>query len=366
MIRVLHTIDTTGPGGAETVFVSLAKGLDPARFVSFAAIRGPGWVCDVLRQNGMEPVFISSRGRFNLRYLYQLIRIVRRYKIDVIQSHLLGSAVYSSMVGLICGIPLVSTIHGFVDVSETERFMRLKIHLINLRARKIVFVSDHLRRHSLEQLGFCRRKSMTIYNGVDTAVFYPCRDDSFRKKLKVDPGQLLIGAVGNIRPAKGYDILVRAAKMVHEKCPEARFVVAGEGSGKAYEALLALRDSLGLRGVFFFAGFQGNAAKFYNNLDVFVLPSVSEGFSISTIEAMACGLPVVVTRSGGPEEIVSHGRNGFLVHSRDADVAAAVLRLAADRALRAELGKCAGRATGEKFSQNKMIRDYQEIIALQG
>ena len=67
MIRILHTIDTTGPGGAETVFVNLIKGLDTQKFESTVAIYGSGWVCDTLRESNIYPVFVPSRGKFNIR-----------------------------------------------------------------------------------------------------------------------------------------------------------------------------------------------------------------------------------------------------------------------------------------------------------
>ena len=313
MIRILHTIDTTGPGGAETVFVNLIRGLDQQEFESVVAIRGPGWVCDELRKIGVNPLFINSKGAFNVRYLKELVEIIRREKISIVQSHLLGSNLYCSLAGMICGVPVVSTFHGFVDMHTKERFAALKCMLVNSGSSRLVFVSDRLKEFYLEQKGFSVRKSVTIYNGVDTALFRPQRDDSIRKKLGVWPENVLVGAVGNIRPAKGYEYLLNAAKLVVNLHPQFRFVVAGEGSGLLLDSLKELRKSLGLEDYFHFVGFEPNVSRFMNNLDIFVLSSVSEGFSISTIEAMACGVPVIATRSGGPEEIVRHLDNGILV-----------------------------------------------------
>lgn len=73
MIRMLHTIDTNGPGGAETVFVNLVKGLDLQEFESSVVIRGTGWVCDALVKSGITPLFISSRVSFNLKYFFVLV-----------------------------------------------------------------------------------------------------------------------------------------------------------------------------------------------------------------------------------------------------------------------------------------------------
>ncbi|MCF8026438.1 MAG: glycosyltransferase family 4 protein [Desulfobacteraceae bacterium] len=361
MIRVLHAIDTTGPGGAETVFVSLAAGLDPEQFQSFAVIRGSGWVCDALRKNGIEPLFVQSRGSFNRKYLYELIKIIRKYRIDIIQSHLLGTNLYCSLAGMLCRVPVISTFHGFVDASANERFMKMKTWIINRGSKKIVFVSDRLREGYIRKYGFSAAKSVTIYNGVDTGVFKPQKDDSIRQRLGLGPDHILIGALGNIRPAKGYDLFLRAARRIYDKHPEARCVVAGQGSGELYRNLLELRKALELEDVFFFIGFCEDAVRVLNNLDIFVLPSTTEGFSISTIEAMACGLPVVVTRSGGPEEIVIDGENGVAVDCSEGAIARGLIELIEDEELKKAISLRAYSLVQEKFSSAAMIKSYSHV-----
>lgn len=362
MIRVLHTIDTTGPGGAETIFINLVKGLDGGCFQSFAAIQGPGWVCDTLLDNGVEPFFVPSRGRFNIHYLRSLVNIIRQCEIDIVHSHLLGSNLYCSLAGLICRIPVISTFHGFVDTSDKERLMTFKSLLINIGSRKIVFVSDRLREQYVKDYGFSSKKSVTIYNGVDTTVFFPKKDDSIRKELGLGDEHILIGAVGNIRPAKGYDLFLKAARIIHDKYPECRFIIAGQGAGDLYEALLQLRKDLDLEKIFFFLGFRGDAAIVFNNLDIFVLPSVSEGFSISTIEAMACGLPLVVTRSGGPEEILLQGDVGKLVEAGvQTGLVSAIISLCRNCLLDVTFSYAGVRLVEEKFSANAMINNYQVL-----
>ncbi|MBA2883000.1 glycosyltransferase involved in cell wall biosynthesis [Desulfosalsimonas propionicica] len=357
MTTVLHTIDTTGPGGAETVFINLVKSLPGDNPV--VAIRGPGWVCDTLRKNGIEPVFVDSRGGFNVSYLADLVKIIRRYRVDVVQSHLFGSNLYSSLAGLICRVPVISVFHGFVDTNKGERFLPVKARIINSGSKKIVFVSDRLRQHYISQYGLSGAKATTIYNGVDTDVFYPRKDDSIRKELGLGPENVLIGAVGNIRPAKGYDNFLRAARIIHSRHPECRFVVAGQGSGALYDSLLELRRELGLEGIFYFIGFRENPPAVLNNLDIFVLPSVSEGFSISTIEAMACGVPVVVTRSGGPEEIVENGVNGLTVDSGPEDIAGGIMRIFEKADLGNSLKNTAFAEVEEKFSLRAMVEQYR-------
>lgn len=362
MIRILHSIDTTGPGGAETVFISLAKKLDPQRFKSVVVINGPGWVCNTLKKNGIEPIFVRSQGGFNLQYLVELIKIIKKQKINIIQSHLLGSNLYCSLAGFICRVPVISTFHGFVDTNNGDRFMVVKSRIINRGSKKIVFVSNQLREHFIRKHGFFPSKSVTIYNGVDTSIFQPYRDYSIRKKFGLGKEHVLVGAIGNIRPAKGYDYFLKAARLVIDKHPECRFVIAGQGSGSLYEDLLILRKKLKLEDGFFFLGFREDSSKILNNLDIFVLPSISEGFSISTIEAMSCNIPVIVTRCGGPEEIVVSNENGLIVEPEDEfGLAEAINQVILNARLRERLISFGKNSVINRFSIFKIIKLYEEL-----
>jgi len=362
MIRILHTIDTTGPGGAETVFVNLVKGLDRQKFEPTVVIKGPGWVCDELVKNGITPLFINSKGSINLKYLFELILVIREKKIDLIQSHLLGSSLYCSLAGMICGVPVVSTFHGFVDIHTKERFYSIKSWIINRGSTRLVFVSDKLKDFYVGKKGFSAKKSVTIYNGVDTSIYKPQPDDSVRKKLGLKPDNVLVGSVGNIRPAKGYSYLLEAARLVVNQNPQFRFVVAGQGSGKLYESLLDLRKKLELENHFFFIGFEPDVSKFMNNLDLFVLSSISEGFSISTIEAMACGVPVIATRSGGPEEIVSHLKNGILVDICNVEnISGCIIELYGNKVLKQSIVLNSTDYVEKLYSNNMMLDRYIHI-----
>ena len=90
---ILHTIDTTGPGGAETVFIDLATRISKEKYRSVVVIRGKGWVYEELGRRGVTPVLLDSKGSFNLRYLWQLRKIIQSEGVDLIQSHLLGTSV---------------------------------------------------------------------------------------------------------------------------------------------------------------------------------------------------------------------------------------------------------------------------------
>lgn len=365
---ILHTIDTTGPGGAETVFIDLATRLPPDRYRSLVIIRGKGWVYEELQRRGIEPVLLDAKGSFNVGYLRRLVSFIRHENVDVVQAHLLGTSVYCSLAGLLTGTPVVATFHGGVDIGERERFKGLKFAAINRGAQRVVAVSGNLRDEILAGTSLRKDKTTVIYNGIDTGNACRERSRALRDHFGWQDDDVIIGSLGNIRSAKSYDILLRAAAVCCRTSTRSlRFVIAGQGKGRLYEELLALQSELGLEERVKFLGFIQDPADFLSNLDLFALSSTSEGFSIATIQAMAADLPVLVTRSGGPEEIVTHAENGWMVDAGDVEALAAGMQtLVADEALCRRLA-AAGRAHAvNTFDIEQMLSAYQALYELSG
>ena len=362
MKNILHAIDTTGPGGAETVFMTLAKGLDPSRFRSYVAVAGPGWLHDQLQRQGFDPFIVGGQRGFDFGYLKRLVSIIRKQRIEIVQSHLFGSNVYCSLAGAITRGPVVCTFHGSVDVSHRSVLRSLKLKIVNRCARRIVSVSRSLEKELCDLGLLSRKKSATVYNGVDTTVFSHARNDSIRKQFGLGESDILVGAVGNIRPAKSYEMLLLAAAALAQASPRYKVLIAGQGDGELYQRLLAQRRELGIENTVFFVGFQGDIPKLLNNFDIFVLSSSTEGFSIATIEAMACELPVIATRCGGPEEIIRHEEDGILVDVGDSkQLAAAVQRVCEDQTFGRRLAQQARATVLSRFSTDNMLSSYQRI-----
>lgn len=360
MITILHTIDTTGPGGAETVFIDLATRLPADQYRNVVVIRGKGWVYEELCRRGVEPILLDAKGSFNWRYLMRLCRIIRRERVDIIQSHLLGSNVYCALAGLLTRRPVVATFHGAVDVSQGERFLGLKFGAINRGARCVIAVSDSLRRELCQRTPLKPARMQVIYNGINTSEFERPRSDALRVRFGWNESDIVVGSLGNIRPAKGYDILLEAASLLKASPVTFRFAIAGQGKGGLYERLLKQRAELGLEEHVQFIGFEPDPAGFLASLDIFLLSSTSEGFSIATIQAMATGLPVVVTRSGGPQEIVTHGENGWLVEpGKPQALADALSQLAAEPALCRKLAQNGKVHAIKTFDLQAMLRAYE-------
>lgn len=363
MINVLHAIDTPGPGGAETVFLDTIRLLDKSRFRSYAAIPGRGYLFDQLLKEGIQPIIIESKGSFSFRYLVSLIRAIRRYRIDIVQSHLFGSNVYCSIAGIICRKPVISVFHGFVDVHKRDLFLKMRVALVDSGSFRTVFVSDHLKMFFVNNVGFSSNKAVTIYNGIEVSKFTgQKKDPAVLGELGFTDDHFIIGAIGNIRQAKGYEYLVRAAAFIHATHPQCRVVVAGEGTGELFRTLQELKTNLGLDHVVRFIGYRHDTVRLFNIFDAFVVSSLSEGFSIATLEALASNVPVVATRSGGPEEIIDNGRTGLLVAPQNAEMLAeAVTSLINDNNLRSLLTANGYKVVRDRFDVVSMIASYAHL-----
>jgi glycosyltransferase involved in cell wall biosynthesis len=361
--RVLHTVDTWGPGGAETVCVELASGLDPARFQSSAAVIREGWVHDALRARGVDVSMArTGRGPVDIAYLGRLLTIARRQRVSLIQSHLLTANLYGGFVARLLGIPAVATFHGMVDVDPGDRLAGVKLRLITANATRLVFVSEALRQHFSRAHAVPGHRTMVIPNGIDPQHFRPAPTGVLRQALGLSTDAVLVGAVGNLRPAKGYDDLLEVAALLRDEYPQVHFVVVGERSEPMYARLVARRNVLGLDTRVHFIGFRDDVAAVLNGVDFYVSTSRSEGFSLTTIQAMACGLAVAATRSGGPEEIVTDGEDGLLVPvSEPAAMARAVASLATDVEWRRRLARVGRETVIRRFSLRRMIEAYEAV-----
>jgi glycosyltransferase involved in cell wall biosynthesis len=359
MKTILHTIDTTGPGGAETVFIDLIAGIPATRYRSIVVIRGEGWVCDEVRRRGFEPLFMDNKGSFNLRYLTRLVSLVRREKVDLIQSHLLGSNVYCSLAGLVTGKPVVATFHGAVDIEEKSKLSATKFSVINAGADYVIAVSEQLRSDLLARTSIRPGKIRVIYNGIRTADYQRPHSTELRNRFGWSENEVIIGSLGNIRPAKGYDILLRAAALLKQENPSLRFVIAGQGKGGLLDELLLLRGQLELEEQVKFLGFCEDAAGFLSNLDIFLSSSISEGLPLSAIQAMVAELPVIATCCGGYQELVTHAENGWLVEVGNPQaIAEGIMMLAGDQKLRERLASNARKHAVGKYDIGGMLEAY--------
>jgi glycosyltransferase involved in cell wall biosynthesis len=309
-----------------------------------------GWLADELRRLDIEPRIINPKGSFNASYLSAVIQLIKKENIDAVIAHLFGSCVYASLAGLISRKPVIGVLHGQSDISE-ERFLWLKRLLLRRGLAQLICVSDALANTHTQTLGIPADKCTVIHNGIDTDRFQPLDRD--------DRQDIVIGAVGNLRRPKSYDVLLQAAKIVVKEFPTTRFEIVGQGKGELLDELVALRKELDLENNLNFAGFRAVDAALYGEFDIYVSSSTTEGFSLTCVEAMACGLPVVATRSGGPETIVENGETGLLVDVQDPEaLARALIRMIRESGYRDQLALRGRQSVLERFNIQHTVGAY--------
>ena len=361
MKTILHLIDTTGPGGAETVFINLLKELQHTEFRNVVVLRGEGWVADQVRSIGITPCFIDSKGSFNLGYIKALRQLVNHDDVDLIHAHLLGSNVYGALLALICRKPMIATFHGAVDVAAGERFLRAKFSIIGWGASAIVCVSKRLQEELAARSSLPARKINLIYNGVDPNLFCEAPASGLKEELGLPPAATVVVSIGNIRPAKGYEHLVNAAIKMAKQDPGVHFVVVGHQRASLFKQLETQIARAEEPPNIHWLGFRADVADILRQADIFLLPSVSEGFSISTVEAMMAGVPIIATRSGGPEEILSDGETGLLIPTKDPDAIVSAVERLKDPALSNKVIEKARQNALERFSLGSMLQAYHGL-----
>lgn len=364
-MRVLQVIETGGPGGAETVFARLSSGLRDGGHDVQCVVADGDWLPAELRRRGL-PVVVTPRSSRSLDLeLLRLLRAeMRRSQAQLVHAHLFEGALYAAIAARLEGIPCVATLHGQVDVGRGGLKGRVKSWLFRRLVSRVVAVSEALRRDLQAGLQLPERVFRVIPNGV------PVVDEDVLVRDKSADRPRRVIAIGNIRRPKDYPTLLDAMAKVRDAVPSVQLEILGQPDREGlYEALQAQVERLGLGNVVTFRGFVADPSVLLRAADVFVLSSSQEGFSLATIEAMLAGVPVVATRSGGPQEILEDDVTGLLVPVRDPEaLAAALVRVLRDAPPFAErMAQAARERARVTYSESGMVSAYvtlyDELVA---
>ena len=360
----MHTIETSGPGGAENVLLSLVKGLNRDLYCSTVVLNRGGWLEERLREAGAEVVCVEWNHWWDLKLPRALAHIIREREIDLVHSHLPDQNFYSCLAGRMTGCPIVVTYHGPVELRDANRLRGwLKLQLVKNTAARVVVVCDYVR-SMLHTIGFADHQMHRIYNGIATEHFRTLVRGTLRMELKMPAEAVLVGMVGNVRGPKGQEHFIRAAQRIARQEPSVHFIICGDLHPTLAPPLFALVNKLGLQEKVHFLGFRSDVPHVLADLDVFVLPSTSEGFPLVVLEAMATGRAVVATRCGGAEEVVEHEQTGLLVPvGDDQAIAESVIRLLLNPQMRARLARSGQRLCEKNFSMRMMIESYEALYA---
>jgi glycosyltransferase involved in cell wall biosynthesis len=272
---------------------------------------------------------------------------------------------------LLVGVTGTKLKHIHFQHPELPKWLRLNPLLRSLAVKymnqtdRVVVDCNAILKH-LEGFGVKKDSIQVIYNGVDEKLFLPAKpveENKIRKELGLRGS--VVGINARLNAGKGYETLIDAFSKVHKSFPNVTLLSVGEGNPLIQKKIYSQVDKAGLSDSVRFMGRwdRTKIPKFYKALDVFVLPSESEGLPLSIIEAMLSGLPVIATTVGGiPEEIID-GRTGYLIQPKDSTLLAdAIIKLLKDKSLSQKMGQEGRRSALSKFSKNKMIESTLDLI----
>ncbi len=365
-IRIMHFVDGLGKGGLENGLVNLIERLDPERFEHVVcAIRHLGPNAGRLPVDRVRVMCLGKKDTDSPLQVGALVRAIREVQPDIVHSRNWG-AVEAVMAGkLVRSCAVVHSEHGLESNASAKEpwrricFRRLAFEL----ADRVVSVSYQLRDVHARRTGFASRKISVIHNGVDSRRFCPDAEARahVRQELGIAPDEFCIGSVGNLLPVKDHMTLLRAFDKIAGAFATWRLVLIGEGSERSKLEAFAAAHSDWRRRVSFL-GSSSRVPEILNAMDVYVLPSISEGISNSLLEAMATGLSVVATAAGGNPEVVLDRDSGLLFPVGDSErLADKLLELHAGKDLRVQLGQAALRRVREDFSIDAMVRNYAQM-----
>jgi len=320
---ILHLIETGGPGGAEQMLLRLADEYGRRGILQLVCLRKEGWLADEVRRRCL-PLEIIPLGRLpDLAWLNKLGILARTYGVTAIHTHEFAMNVRGAMLAKWLGLPAVATVHG--KGYYGDKFARRLAYRLISRLTNIVAVSEDIRTLLINMVGINSHLVSVIPNGVDIDRFSFNAEKRriMRDQLGVLDNQLLLGTVGSYYPVKGHGFLIEAMQQLLGIHHNIKLVMAGQGP--LVEELQKKIILNGLESDAQLIGYIEDTTGLLSALDIFVMPSLSEGQPLALLEAAANGRCIVSTNVGGIPEIVQNGENAILVPAGDTNALVAAL-----------------------------------------
>lgn len=361
-IRVLEIVQTIGIGGAETVAFNTAHYLDKSRFEARALVVGRGTLVERLQDHGYGVDTCTFYESYSWNLLRTIRGLIRKHRIDIVHSHLARMNTYGFVASRLTPAKNVMTVHG---LSEFSNFLgRAYYSAFGNFSGKIVAVSQTLADRFVAETMVRKGKVTVIPNGIDVDRFgQPVDREKTLARFGLPPSAKLILAVGNLRAIKGYDFLIESFARIAGDEPLLYLMICGNDYFGHRPVLDPIIERYGLSDRVIFTDFVNDIETLYAAADVYALTSISEGFSLTTVEAMASSAAVVSTDCIGPREIIDDGVDGIIVPGRDPELfGRTILDLLHDDERRRSLGRAARRKAEGKYAVRDSVAKFEELF----
>ncbi|MEI6831870.1 MAG: glycosyltransferase family 4 protein [Candidatus Omnitrophota bacterium] len=374
-INILYIITKLELGGAQKQLLSLVRGLDKERFNPYILTAYDGLLVDaaktipnlkLIRCRLLERPIRPIKDTLALFFIY---RFIKNNKIDIVHTHSSKAGILGRLAAKAAGVRIIiHTVHGWsfhdYQVGIIYYFYLFLEKLCAQFSSAIVVVSRWDKRQAARQLVGRQDKYKLIRYAINYEELKNNTEGSkVRKEFGLSEADLVIGMVACFKPQKAPLDFIKLASVIKKDFPNAKFILVGDGIER--EKVRALINKLNLKEQVILTGWRHDVASILFCLDIFVLTSLWEGLPIAVLEAMATGLPVIATDTGGISEVVLHGKTGYLVKPGDIEALQGRLKeLLMNPSLRKEFANQAITTLGfNEYSLDNMLKNTSQLYS---
>ena len=360
--KVVHVTFDMRIGGAEQVIYNLIEHTDKSKYdVSILCLDQPiGPFGKQLKEKGYQINALKREPGFDLSLITQIRRYIMHHNVDVLHCHQYTPYVYGVLGSVFTRTKVIFTEHGRF-YPDRRKFKRILVNpLLNLLTDHVTAISSATRNALIEFENFPGNKIRVIYNGIDDSRYILHQDPNLKKSLGINDYACVLGTVARLDSIKNQAMMIKALKIILKHYPDTVLIIVGDGPER--ENLEKLTSQLELSSNVIFTGFREDAHLFYKIMDIFLLTSFSEGTAMTLLEAMASGVPCIVTDVGGNIEIVKDNETGFIIPSDDREALAdKIILLLNNDELRKEMGRGSRLRFEANFTVDKMVKAYEAM-----
>ena len=362
-VNILHVIEGTfAYGGTPLLLLKLVSVSDKERFSHHFLVYAntSSNLNEQLRESGATVDEVRRPHNWDVRLLCDIVRTSRRYQCDIINTYFARPDIYGAVAGRLVGVPVIKSVHS-IRWNDSRLLQTIDRLLYGLRVLTICN-SESSQRRVVRDMG--ARNTTVIYNGVPDCRPSMTAEERAMKRagLGVPANALLVLHVGQMLALRDQSAILPAIKECVVRGVDAYLAFAGEGPLR--ERLEAESRELGLSERVLFLGNRSDVPELNFISDAYVNMARKEAFGIAVVEAMQCGLPVVLARAGALPELVVDGVSGILVPPGDSSsLANALINLAKDKELAKRLGEEARRRALTEFSIGRYVRDMENAYS---
>jgi len=361
-IKVTHLTFDMRIGGTEQVIKNLVENSDPQQVESsILCIESPlGPFADDLLNNGVEITAFSRSPGFDRSLIKQIRGYIKENKIDILHCHQYTPWVYGALAAIATKTQVVFTEHGrFYPDSTTW-----KRKLVNPWLHKITAATTAISNATKDALTIYeylpREDIQVIYNGIAPLVIDQQQVEQLREELNIGKNTLCLGTIARLDPIKNHPMMLHAFRKVLDNGIDTKLLIVGDGEMRS--AIAALITELDLSQHVIMAGYKSKPHNYLALMDIYLLSSLSEGTSMTLLEAMSIGKPCVVTDAGGNPEIIKNKVNGLVTKNDDANAfTKAILTLGSDSNLRKNMARKSRQRFEQHFSADSMVNQFLKL-----